>query len=387
MTGLERIPVRSPASVAVFRRILTHGPVGRVDIARATGLSQGMITKAVTPLMAAGFVEEVELPRTDAAVGRPINPLAIARNRAYIAGIKVTADRSYGVVTDLGAEPLAQLDIPNPSSAPADVIATVQKVVDGLRDRSPGARLDGIGVAVSGDVDRTIGVVRDSPLLGWRSIRLKDRLEKRTRVPVTVENDVRALTVTEKMFGVGRDADSLAVVTIGAGIGCGLFLNGRIIQGAHGISGEIGHFPLAPADLVCSCGRHGCVETVASTQAIVDRVRAATGRAELTIDDVFALAHQGLPQAVEAFAAAGEMIGGALAALVNLVGPELVVIAGEGVTEYDLYADRLRAAFAEHAFGAAIGCEIVLISHTFNDWARGAAVCVIEEMAAGPVGA
>ena len=64
---------------------------------------------------------------------------------------------------------------------------------------------------------------------------------------VTVENDVRALTLTENMFGAGRDAATLAVVTIGAGIGCGLFLNGRIVHGAHGVSGEIGHLPLAPA--------------------------------------------------------------------------------------------------------------------------------------------
>jgi predicted NBD/HSP70 family sugar kinase len=198
-----------------------------------------------------------------------------------------------------------------------------------------------------------------------------------------VENDVRALTVTENLFGAGRDVSSLAVVTIGAGIGCGLFLNGRIVRGAHGVSGEIGHLPLASDDLVCSCGRRGCVETVASTQAIVDRVRTVTGRADLTIDDVFALAHDGDPAAVDAFAAAGTAIGAALAALVNLVGPELVVIAGEGVTEYDLYADRLRATFAEHAFGAAMDCEIVLTPHTFNDWARGAAACVIEEMAAG----
>ncbi|PYC64317.1 sugar kinase [Micromonospora arborensis] len=383
MTDLERIPVRSPASVAVFRRILTHGPIGRVDIARATGLSQAMITKAVTPLMAAGFVEESEFTRTENGVGRPISPLAVVRNRTYLAGIKVTADRSYGVLTDLGADPLAQVEAGHANSGPDEVLRAMNQIARELRRRSPSGRLDGIGVAVSGDVDRAAGVVRDSPLLGWRSVPLRERLQALTGTPVTVENDVRALTLTENMFGAGRDAATLAVVTIGAGIGCGLFLNGRIVQGAHGVSGEIGHLPLAPGDLVCTCGRRGCVETVASTRAIVDRVRSAAGKAALTIDDVFDLARRGDPDAVAAFAAAGEMIGAALAALVNLVGPELVIIAGESVTEYDLYADRLRATFAEHAFGAAIDCDIVLTPHTFNDWARGAAVCVIEEMAGG----
>jgi predicted NBD/HSP70 family sugar kinase len=342
-----------------------------------------MITKAVTPLMAAGFVAESEPPRTENGVGRPINPLAVVRHRTYLAGIKVTAERAYGVLTDLGANPLAQVEAAYPDPAPDEVLRALAEIVRELRHRSPDAHLGGIGVAVSGDVDRATGVVRNSPLLGWRSMPLRERLQALTGTPVTVENDVRALTLTENMFGAGRDAATLAVVTIGAGIGCGLFLNGRIVHGAHGVSGEIGHLPLAPANLVCTCGRHGCVETVASTRAIVDRVRAATGRANLTIDDVFDLAHRGDPHAVDAFAAAGKMIGAALAALVNLVGPELVIIAGEGVTQYDLYADRLRSTFAEHAFGAAIDCDIVLTPHTFNDWARGAAVCVIEEMAAG----
>lgn len=382
-SALERIPVSSPASIAVFRRILTHGPVGRVDVARATGLSQAAVTKAVSPLIAAGFVTEADGPRVDPGVGRPANPLAVTRDRAYLVGVKVTAERTYGVLTDLGAVTLAQSDVANDSSSLEDVVRSIKTVVETLTQSSPTGRIDGTGVAVSGDVDRESGTVRDSPLLGWGDVALQRRLETMLGVPVTVENDVRALTVAENLFGAGRDAVSFAIVTLGAGVGCGLFLNGRVVRGAHGVSGEIGHLPLASDELVCSCGRRGCVETVASTQAIVDRVRAATGRPDLTREDVFALAHAGEPAAVTAFAAAGEVIGAALAALVNLVGPELVIIAGEGVVEYDLYADCIRDTFAQHAFGGALDCEIVLTAHTFDDWARGAAVCVIEEISAG----
>jgi predicted NBD/HSP70 family sugar kinase len=99
--------------------------------------------------------------------------------------------------------------------------------------------------------------------------------------------------------------------------------------------------------------------------------------------DVFRLAHDNDPSAVAAFANAGEMIGLALATLANLIGPDLIVIAGEDVTEFDLYADRLRATFTQHAFGSAARCEIAVRSHTFDDWASGAAVTVIEEIAAG----
>jgi predicted NBD/HSP70 family sugar kinase len=379
---VNRIPVTSPASVAVFRRILTHGPIGRVDISRATGLSQAAVTKAVTPLIGAGFIVESDENRPSPSIGRPISPLAVAHDRAHIIGVKVTADRTYGVLTDLGANTLARTEELNATPAVADVITAVTRVVDTLRAASD-TPIDGLGVAVSGDVDRNGGVVRDSPLLGWRQVPLAKALEEATGIPTVLENDVRALTVTELFFGSGRDAESFAIMTIGTGIGCGIYLHGRVVQGAHGVAGEIGPLPLASDEAVCACGRRGCVEAVASTAAILDLIRRGHDDDSLTIDDAFALAHQDDPIARNAFEQAGAVIGSALAALVNLIGPELVVIAGENVTEYELYEAHLRSTFAEHAFGAASDCEIVLRPHVFDDWARGAAACVVEVIASG----
>jgi predicted NBD/HSP70 family sugar kinase len=383
VNDLERIPVTAPASVAVFRRILTHGPTGRTDVARATGISQAAVTRAVNALLEAGFVQESDSEKSDTAVGRPTIPLMVVRDRSYIAGIKVTAERTYGVLTDLTGEPLAREDVANPSTEVDAVLGSVEEIVKLLRSKSPGGRLDGVGVAISGDVDRLAGVVRQSPLLGWEDVAIRSLLEARLGVPVTVENDVRALTASERVFGAGVDVESFAIVTIGAGIGCGIFVNGNIVDGAFGVSGEIGHLPLGPEHLVCSCGRRGCVETVASSGAILDRIRAERRQPELTMDDAFRLAHAGESHAVAAFSAAGEMIGLALATLANLIGPDLIVISGEGVAEFDLYADRVRSVFARHAFGSASNCAISLRSHTFDDWASGAAVTVIEDIAAG----
>jgi predicted NBD/HSP70 family sugar kinase len=172
-------------------------------------------------------------------------------------------------------------------------------------------------------------------------------------------------------------------VTIGSGIGCGLYINGEVVSGAYGVSGELGHLPLAPGNLVCTCGRRGCVETVASSDAILARTRETTGRADLDLAGAIKLAHEGDEHAREAFDRAGEVIGAALAAMVNLVGPELVVIAGEGVAEYDLYEERMRQTFADHAFGAAGDCRLMLRSHTFDNWARGAAATVIRSYVRG----
>ena len=384
---LERIPVSSPASVAIFRKILTHGPIARIDVAKATGLSAAAVTKAVSPLILAGYVQDAkpasEAERSDLSRGRPTSPLVISADRTHVVGVKITKDEIFGVLTNLRAEILSRTSEVTTSSSIDDVENAIERVLATLLRDSPTGAVSGLGVSVSGDVDVRSGRVRDSPLMSWRDVDLASRLEARLRLPVIVENDVRALTMAEQMFGLGVNSSSFAVVTIGAGVGCGIFVNDRVIEGAHGVSGEIGHLPLAPGNLVCSCGRRGCVETVASSHAILSRIRTDLDDQSITMARAVELAHDGVGPAVAAFAEAGEVIGAALAALVNLIGPELVIIAGEGVAEYDLLADHIRATFSEHAFGSALDCELMLLSHTFDDWARGAAVAVIGRIAEG----
>nr|WP_132211627.1 ROK family transcriptional regulator [Kribbella steppae] len=383
------LPLATPAGVEVLTRILTQGPIPRVEIARRTGLSQAAVTKAVAPLIEAGFVTDQPAVPAEAdnqlGIGRPVSPLTVIRNSVSVIGLKVTPTALIGVTTDFTAGILTVRHQKLDDTTPDTVI---ERLTDLAKELIKSAEvtagpLIGIGVAVSGDVDARRGLVRHSPLMGWRDVAVADLMAKRLKVPVVVTNDVRALTVAEHWFGVGVDADSFAVVTIGSGIGCGLYINGEVVSGAYGVSGELGHLPLAPGELVCTCGRRGCVETVASSDAILTRTRETTGRPRLDLAGAIKLAHEGDEHAREAFDRAGEVIGSALAAMVNLVGPELVVIAGEGVAEYDLYEERMRQAFADHAFGAAGNCRLMLRSHTFDDWARGAAATVIRSYVRG----
>lgn len=376
----------------MLTRILTQGPIPRVEIARRTGLSQAAVTKAVAPLIETGFVtEQGAVPAevdSQLGIGRPVSPLTVVPSSVSVIGVKVTPTSLIGVTTDFTAGILSVRHEKLDDTAPERVIERLAELVKALigslkSGEASAGPLIGIGVAVSGDVDARHGVVRDSPLMGWRGVPVADLLGKRIKVPIVVTNDVRALTVAEHWFGVGVNADSFAVVTIGSGIGCGLYINGEVVSGAYGVSGELGHLPLAPGNLVCTCGRRGCVETVASSDAILARTRETTGRADLDLAGAIKLAHEGDEHAREAFDRAGEVIGAALAAMVNLVGPELVVIAGEGVAEYDLYEERMRQAFADHAFGAAGDCRLMLRSHTFDNWARGAAATVIRSYVRG----
>ena len=271
---------------------------------------------------------------------------------------------------------------PLASIAVSDVVNAITDVVDTLlAELGPAAeRVVGAGIAVSGDVDKEHGVVRDSPRLNWSQVQLRSLLSSRLPFPTVIENDVRALSIAEEWFGIGVDSHSFAIVTIGAGIGCGLYVNGDVVEGAFGVAGELGHLPLAPAEAVCTCGRRGCVETVASSDAILGSIRAAKNDPLLTMREAVELGRAGDPDARAAFETAGSIIGLAVATMANLVGPSVVLVAGESVTNYDLFDHHLRAAFDEHAFGAARDCTILTRSHTFEDWARGAAASVVRSM-------
>jgi predicted NBD/HSP70 family sugar kinase len=386
--GIGRGPALGTATSAeIFTRIITHGPVSRLDIGRLTGLSQAKVTKTVSPLIEGGYVTVGEHAE-HSFPGRPVRPLSVVPRSMIAIGVKVNADEIFAVTVNLGNDVLGstrrRLKSHDPDATAAAIVTAVHSLVEQLGDDA--AHLSGVGVSVSGDIDSKTGTVRHSPLLGWTQVELGAALESRLGLPITVENDVRALAKSEQWFGVGRDAVSFAIVTIGAGIGCGIYVNGDVVVGSHGVAGEIGHLPLASSDAICVCGRRGCVEAVASSHAIRDAVRRAHDDPDLTLDDVIRLAHEGDPTAVDAFERAGTAIGAALAATVNLFGPEVVVIAGEGVMDYDLYERRFREEFLAHAFGAAANCRLVVQRHTFVDWARGAAIASLREAIAVSAG-
>ncbi|MCS5735282.1 ROK family transcriptional regulator [Herbiconiux daphne] len=368
----------SPAAVDVFVHLLTRGPTARIDVARATGLSQAAVTKAVAPLVAAGLVRGGGAPAPGGPPGRPASPVRVDPEAVLAIGVKVNPDEVIGVVTDLqsGIVHSARQDVddPTPERVTEAVALVVSRLEELLGDRSD--RVAAVCAAVSGDVDTASGTVRESALLGWTDVPLGALLTEALGRDVLIENDVRALTIAEHWFGVGVGTGSFAIVTIGSGIGCGLHVNGQVVEGAFGVAGEIGHLPLTSQEHVCTCGRRGCVEAVASSSAIVRQISSARG-AEVTMAEAVTLAHAGDAAAAAVFDLAGTVIGTAIATVANLTGPEIVLITGEGVSDYELFDDRLRAAFAAHAFGAAGECRIVLRPHSFDDWARGAAAAAL----------
>lgn len=380
VAGPEGLPVHSAAATVLFTTLLQGGPRSRAELSRALAMSQAVVTRTVRPLLDNGYLVELPDQRAGTTLGRPLSPLQVVADRQYFVGVKATATELIGVLVDLRAQVRDVRHIPLASTAVDGVVDAIEQIVTALCSDAayPVEELAGLGVAVTGDVDRESGRARQSPLLGWRDVPLATLLAQATGVPTVVENDVRALTVCEQWFGAGLGVDSFALVTIGAGIGCGLFLNGGVVAGAHGVAGEIGHLPLAESDIACTCGRTSCVETVASTAAILRDVRAVDGLSSVSMAEAVRLAHEGNEAVRAVFDRAGALIGRALAVVANLVGPGRIVLSGEGVADYDLYDQRIREALAAYAFGSAADCELIVRPLSFVEWARAAAVVAIE---------
>ncbi|MFB7289043.1 ROK family transcriptional regulator [Actinacidiphila glaucinigra] len=372
-----------PAAVLVFQTLLVHGSLTRAEIGRRTGLSAGAVTKAATPLLADGWITELGRPAGERASGRPATPMAVRADRARFVGVKVTGDELIGVLTDLTARPLASRRAALDSRDVGTVVLAIARLIGQLR-AAAGAEGDdavhSVGVTISGDVDGQTGTVQYSPFLDWRRVPLAQLVESASGIPTVIENDVRALTVAEQWFGAGVGLSSFALVTVGAGIGCGLSIGGRVVSGAHGVSGEVGHLPVGGTDRTCTCGNTGCVETVASTHAITEQARQATGDPALTMEEAVRLAHADNAAVRAVFSRAGHVMGLAMASVANLIGPERIIISGEGAASYDLFADQIRQTFADHAFGAAADCDLVVRPLPFEEWARGGAAVAAQRV-------
>lgn len=370
----------------VFAAILANGTVSRGEVAELLAVAPSTVTKAVTPLLADGYLEEVDAERTrEPSLGRPSKRLRVNKARHAAIGIKISQDRLIGVLTNLRTEIMDHRVVRITEHSPRavlDAVCALARDLAGSAPPDPGHVL-GVGIGISGHVDAEQRTSRHSALLGWNDVDVAGEVSGRTGLRTVVSNDVNALVVGQRWFGSARDSASFAVVTVGTGIGCGLFLNGGLYIGASGMAGEIGHVPVQPGGPLCNCGRRGCLEAVASYDAVLRAIEARGGPRCRDIDEAIELARSGTgtdaAAAAAAFAEAGSALGRALAWLYNMLNPEKLIIAGEGVKAQKLFRPSMTEAVRAHTFStAAEDCDELTILIDDTDWARGAACLVID---------
>jgi predicted NBD/HSP70 family sugar kinase len=296
-------------------------------------------------------------------------------SRPYAIGVRVRQDELIGVIIDLDGERvpfdggmdepgvmIRELGDTTPETVVRDLAALRDELLMVASDL-PGPVV-GLGVVVGGHVDGDAGMVHFSPQLGWKGVPLRRLLVEETGIEwVNVENDAKTLAVAEQLFGNGVGRRSFAVVKVGAGNGCGLILDHELYRGATGLAGELGHFILfEPGGNPCQCGKRGCLQTIASRNAMLDAVRAAERPRLATIEELASLAREGDDAAVAAIERAGEALGRGLAMLLNLLNLELVVLYVEQpLVETPAYLQTVQDSLEANAFSsAASDCSIIM---------------------------
>lgn len=315
----------------------------------------------------------------------------------------MSARRAVGI--DIGGTKIAALRLtsdgsvdvskvfPTPASDQEAALPAIDAAVATVIDDEVVA----IGIGMAGLIDVRTGVLLMTPNLVWRNLPLAEHVRATFGVPVTVDNDATAAAWAESRLGASRGHDHSLFVGVGTGIGGGIVADGRIVRGAHGLAGEIGHVIVEPDGPQCGCGNRGCWEQVASGLAIAraggraveDHPNSAIARlaggdpARVTGALVTEAASTGDAVAVRIFAEVGRRLGEGVAGLVNILDPEIVVIGGGASEAGEILLAPLRIAFAASLEGVDVRPEVPIVPASLgNDaGAIGAALIALEAVA------
>jgi len=319
----------------------------------------------------------VELEHSPSQGGRPARMLGLVSSGGRAIGVKVVADHVAfvevgidGAVRRSASEPF----LASANTMLADLTALLRRFILGGSNEP----LLGIGVGVPGTVDRQGNGLVDSAQLGWQQVPIGATLRREFSLPVLVENNVNALAVAERLYGIGRQHDNFLVVTIGTGVGAGIVIDGVVLRGNAGGAGEIGHVPVADDGPSCSCGNHGCLESFIAEAALVRQARAAgvigetSGMAALRAE-----ADADNPAAAEIFSEAGHRLGRVLAGIIHTLDPEIVIVLGEGTAAWEHWTFGFEPALRSALIPSRRGIGVAVETWQDESWAQGAAAIVL----------
>ena len=334
---------RAHRLLEVLSFVRESGEASRGDIAQALELDKKTVSALVAELAGQSLLRSAGFRGSQA--GRRRELLAVRGSHSCFIGIDLGATHILGILTDLNAAVLDRIDFEIRPGLPAELIlAQIMSVARGLLASGKAtAPVKSVGIGVPGFVNPREGVsIVAENIPGWRDVRLREILGGELALPVEVDDCSRAFGRAERWLGAGRKEPNFLLLDLGYGIGLAVFIRGEPYAGSGNKSGEIGHTVVRLDGPPCTCGKRGCLETLASGRGVARQASAAIregrsavlsglthGNAEaVTAQDVAVAASMGDEFAGGLLREAGGLIGVALANAVNLLNPSLVVIGG-----------------------------------------------------------
>lgn len=364
----------------LLKVIYDGGTVSRAESARVTGLTRTTASNGVAELLETGLI--TELGPGPSAGGKPPTLVQVVDDARLVLALDLAGYAVRGCLCDLRGRLLACVTHSLAGcrgQAAVDVLLTVVATLQQQAARP----LLGVGVGVPGLLDLDRGRVVQSLHLGWNDLPLADVLSARTGLPVHLVNDSQAAALAHFVFANPERAHHLAVIHVGRGVSAGLVLGGRLHQGSE-LSGasEIGHVRVLEDGPPCVCGHRGCLEAVASQDALLQQVQAVAGGPAdgWQWASLVASYHAGDPAVRQLVANAVQHLGTAVANLVGILRVPHVVLTGP-VTDFGpQLAEEVRAAMAERVLASlAAPARVTMSALGDNAVAQGAAALVLAQ--------
>lgn len=351
--------VRSINRARIISLVRRNPGLMRVDLSRISGLSKATVSALVDELVSQGFLfEDSQGGTRQRRVGLYLN-----RDAGVAVGFEVSPGEVRGVVADMSMRILGRCSHPLPNN-------TVQTAVDALATMYVELLADialpclGVVVSLPGPTDRADQILMFSPNLGWTEVPMGQILTERLGRRVSVINVPRAMTLGEYWYGAGIGAQDMVHINIGSGIGAGVLSAGQFLSGAQGYSSEIGHTTILPDGPLCQCGNRGCLERLASMPAIVEEARRRAEQAGIAGHDwqcgdpndsscyarLIQAARDGDPIVLDAVRLAGYYLGIAVANLIDLFNPSLVLVGGMLAEAGELVINTIRETAQRRSF-------------------------------------
>ncbi|TFV64663.1 UNVERIFIED_ORG: ROK family transcriptional regulator [Bacillus sp. AZ43] len=387
----DQATVRRSNLGLVLRHLRDAGPRSRARIAQETGLNKATVSSLVAELADRRLITAGDVDR-GGSVGRPGLLVELDGRGVCGVGVELNVDYVAVLVLDLRGEVVAEQRVPHDVAAlgPERTLDEVARVVgEALAVAAArGAVPVGITVAVPGLVRSVDGVVTYAPNIGWHDVPLLDGLRARVGpgCPIRVENDANLSAIAEWAMGPEARTPDLVYLTGEVGVGGGLIVEGRLLRGAGGLSGEVGHAPLGDPALVCGCGRRGCWETVVGLTALLraaadpdDPVHDHGRDLEDRLAELAARADAGDRRTLDALHRLGTALGNGAAVLINLFNPQVVLLGGYFAVLGRYFMAPMLAELRERVFGPDLaGARVVLSTLGFTAAVRGGAHVALE---------
>jgi predicted NBD/HSP70 family sugar kinase len=369
----DRNSVRAHNLSRVLKLIHETGSLSRAAIVRRTGLSATTVSALTNLLLQSGLVSEAGEGQSRG--GRPPILLQFEYARSYVLGIDIGASHVNSILMDLNggiaARESARFDSIGQPDRTLDLVRQQTLALLSAKSLTPAGILGmGVGIPAPLEGDR-LDRVSDVIMPAWKDLDFVGDLQETLGVPVYLENDANLGAIAEKWWGSGRGAVNFAYIKLGTGVGSGLIINNEIYRGFGGTAGEIGHTTINADGPLCRCGNRGCMESYVGIPAILAEVQRRRRAAGLSPDAM------GLDEVVNAAASdhicrdvvqtAGKHLGIAVANLLNLFNPELILFGGDLVGAGEVLMDAVRRASAERAISKASREATITLSSLKED--------------------